>query len=149
MTNEGLVPLSDVELSEVLTTSSDLLQRRLAVDLQRSREGYRTALGELGRLSEIAAPALEQVEAVKALMHRDYHIAHIREGGYGLQHGFPCRTDLLNCPVNLAMVSLQRPPAPPGYYRVRLGNSGEILIGEKVNPDTDLLVDGIRAAFGM
>ena len=149
MTNEGRAPLTEVELAEILTTSDDPQKRQLVTDLQQVRANYRTALDELGRLAEIATPALEQVEAVRALMARNYHIVHIREGGYGLQHGFPCRANLLNCPVNLALVSMQYPPAAPGYYRVRLGNGGEIQIGENVDPETDLLVDGIRAAFAI
>ena len=150
MTNDETVHLlTDVELDDLITTNGDPLVRRLAENVKHARANYRTALGELGRVAETARPALDEISAIRTLMSRNYHIVHIKERGFGLQHGFPCRADLLGCPVNRALSALEDAPAPPGYYRVRLAADGAIVIGEPVDPGTDLLVDGLKSALGL
>lgn len=89
-----------------------------------------------------------QRDAVLALLAADVHVVELRKTTYGLQHGFPCRPHLLDCPVERALNALSGSPAAPGRYRVALVD-GELVIGDPVADDFDPLVTDLRRALGV
>lgn len=49
------------------------------------------------------------------------HIVDFSDSGYGLQHPPSCRPDLIGCPINVYLASLDEPDMPPGRYRITDG----------------------------
>lgn len=98
---------------------------------------------------QIADSVLPVIAAkITALLTRDVHVVDVGSTEFGLQHGFPCRPDLLGCPVNVALNCLDGPPAPVGRYHVWLDDAGEVIIGDRVAADYDPLVTELRALAG-
>lgn len=101
---------------------------------------------EFVRLTRELAEAQERVARVREFLDRDEHVVDIQRYGFGLQHGFPCRPDLLGCPVNRALEALDDSPHPiDGRYRIWLDQDGAVVIGERVADDYDPL--DLRAAL--
>lgn len=141
---------SDVELRRLIETENHPLVRGLASDLLESRQRNQTLTQAMDSTSRAVSVLSAQLQRVQEILTMDYHIVHIQETGFGLQHGFPCRTNLLACPVNRGLFALEEPPAPTGrFYRVSLSKEGRIVIGEEVDPSYDPVVMELKAILGI
>lgn len=82
-------------------------------------------------------------DQVRRLLEADQHVVELREDGFGLSHGLPCRGDLIGCPVNRGLEALDGPPAPPGRYHVALDPTGGAVRVGALAGDYDPLVAGL------
>jgi hypothetical protein len=114
------------------------MSRRVYLNLGFDRARTVELETEVERLRAELADRDQRIAAVRAALGRDEHVLDWRSDGYGLQHGFPCRPDLIGCPVNQALIDWAGHPLP-GRYRCWLADDGFLVIGGQVPADYDPL----------